>query len=226
MTDSFLDVIQDRPNPGRVERQDPRSLNYPARTDGVVRSVTHTPPPEKYRLDQGHLGSCTGNAGAQWLNSKPAHKARTAYLTEADAVAFYSRATRIDPWPGSYPPEDTGSSGLAVAKAMQEAGKIREYRWAFGLQHTLEALTEQPVMMGTTWYEDMFYPNSDGFVTPTGRESGGHEFLLFGLNTRAKYVWALNSWSALWGLKGRFKMSFATLDALLQQGADITVPIL
>jgi hypothetical protein len=223
---SFLDLIDQSPNPGRIKRHDARSLEFPAKAATIVKSVIHTPPPEKWRLDQGHLGSCTGNAMAQWLNSKPAHRPRTRYLDQADAVRFYSYATSIDPWPGTYPPDDTGSSGIAVCKAAQREGLIAAYTWAFGLEHTLASLTLTPVMLGTVWKNDMFWPDAEGFVKATGSDVGGHEYLLFGINLRNRYVWALNSWSNLWGLKGRFKLSFETLKTLLDDGGDAVIPVL
>ena len=33
---------------------------------------------------------------------------------EQFAVALYSDATKVDAYPGTYPPDDTGSSGLAI----------------------------------------------------------------------------------------------------------------
>lgn len=209
---------------GRLKRHDSRSLQFPAKTLGTVKSVRHT----HYGpvLSQGNLGSCTGNAMAQWLNCKPFHKPRMRHFTEEDAIRLYSAATVLDPWYGSYPPDDTGSSGLAVAKAAQSEGLISGYTWAFGLEHTLEALTISPVLIGTVWLHDMFYPDAKGFITASGEENGGHEYLLTGINLREKYVWALNSWSPLWGLNGRFKMTFETLDVLLNSGGDTIAPVI
>lgn len=163
---------------------------------------------------------------AQWLNCKPAHKPRTSYYNQVHAVGFYSAATLLDPWEGSYPPDDTGSSGLAVAQAVKNLGYISGYRWAFGINHVLASLTLGPVLMGSVWHNDMFWPDEEGFVHATGDEVGGHEYLLNGINLRDKYVWALNSWSDIWGSKGRFKMSFDTLDALLKAEGDVVVPVL
>jgi hypothetical protein len=45
---------------------------------------------------------------------------------------------------------------LAACKAAQRAG----YRWGFGLDDTLQALQNGPVMLGTRWYEGMDNPRS------------------------------------------------------------------
>lgn len=202
---------------GRIVSHDPRSLNFPAATTGTHRPVRwrHWGPV----LDQGELGSCTGNAAAQALNSRPLHRAGRMFR-ESDAVDFYSEATRLDPWPGEYPPTDTGSSGLAVAKALKNRGLISAYRHAFGLQHTLGALQKAPLLVGTNWTSAMFAPDGRGFVHPEGSAIGGHEYLLIGDDAKDTLTF-LNSWSRNWGINGRFYMTYADFDALLQAQGDV-----
>lgn len=225
---------------GRLQRHDPRSLAFPtpAAAPRTVRWRHHGPV-----LDQGHwfnpylqqevsLGSCTGNALAQLLNTAPFHKPRTKYRTEDDAVLrYYSPGTQRDPFPGWYDPQanadDTGSSGLGVCQAAKAAGDIAGYTHAFGLDHALGALANGPVLFGTIWTENgMFKPDSNGFVHPSGSVVGGHEYLVFGANLRGQYLWALNSWGARWGLSGRFKIGFTDAATLLDQGGDVTQPVL
>jgi hypothetical protein len=201
---------------------DERSRAFPARKAAILKSKTH----HRYGpvLDQGDLGSCTGNAMVAALMTTPLH-VRGRDLAERDAVNLYKRATQIDGVPGEYPPEDTGSTGLAVAKAAKEAGLIREYRHAFGLQQCLAALVLQPVIVGTVWTEEMFDPDPNGFIKPKGEVVGGHEYCLIALNVTGRYVTAVNSWGPRWGLKGRFRLAFDDLDVLLRQQGDVTVPV-
>lgn len=203
---------------GRVREHDPRSLAYPAPTTAELRSV-------KWRryglvLDQGNLGSCTGNAAAQALNHVPFHTVGTACLHEDTAVALYASATVLDGFPGTYPPEDTGSSGLGVAKAAQQAGYLSTYEHAFGLDHVLAAAQYGPLIVGTDWHEDMFEPDDFGRVHPTGAVAGGHEYVLDGVDLAAQQLRFLNSWSASWGVKGHFYMSFDDFGSLLSEGGD------
>ena len=90
-------------------------------------------------LDQGKLGSCTGNAGTGALGTQPlydavgksvlpATKSKTA--AEKFAVALYSDATVVDGYPGTYPPTDEGSSGLAICKVLKSRGTTSSYRHA------------------------------------------------------------------------------------------------
>ena len=46
------------------------------------------------------------------------------------AVQLYADATVVDGYPGTYPPDDTGSSGLAICKVLNSRGTIKGYRFA------------------------------------------------------------------------------------------------
>jgi len=208
---------------GRILNHDEKSRAFPAATAPTIRSLVWLV--RGKRLNQGELGSCTGNALAAWLNSNFAHKPRTPYDDQEDAIDYYSLATTYDPFDGTYPPDDTGSSGLAVCKAGITRGRLTSYRHAFGFDQTLGALQLSPVLIGVNWYEGMFTPSRLGYVEPSGRLAGGHEFLLHGVNVRDRFVWATNSWGTEWGLEGRFKIPFEVLRRLLSEDGDVTVPV-
>jgi len=209
---------------GRHVEHDERSRNYLARRAAEPRTVLwghHAPV-----LDQGSLGSCTGNALAQLINTDPFELSRpNGYLTEDDAIRLYSRATSLDEFPGDYPPDDTGSSGLAVAKAGVELGYFSVYNHAFGFDHFTATLQTQPVIVGTNWYEGMFEPDNKGFVTLSGDVVGGHEYLALGVDYETYTVTFLNSWGSSWGQQGRFKMTFSTCNRILSEDGDVTAPV-
>lgn len=210
---------------GRHVEHDPKSREYPARRAVKPKSVlwTHTAPV----LDQGDLGSCTGNALAQCLNTAhfSASRPKRKYLDEQYARLLYAKATVLDDIPGAWPPTDSGSSGLGVAKAGVALGYLSAYTHAFGFGHFTAALQLQPVIVGTNWYNDMFTPGKDGTVQPTGDVAGGHEYLALGINYPRKLICFLNSWSDQWGRKGRFFMRFDDFQQLLDDQGDVTVPI-
>lgn len=214
---------------GRVVDHDERSRLYQARRAAAPRSVLwghHAPV-----LDQGELGSCTGNATAQLLNTdyfaaSRQHVTGGRYLAEADAVAIYSQATRLDGIPdNTYPPTDGGSSGLGAAKAGKKLGYFTGYKHCFGFNHFAATVQVQPVIVGTTWYDGMFQPSSIGFVRPSGGVAGGHEYLCLGIDYERKTLTFLNSWGSGWGIDGRFLMHFADFAQLLADQGDATAPI-
>lgn len=207
---------------GRKVNHDPRSRSFPAPRATDRKPVLHRR--HGPVLDQGQLGSCTGNAMAQALNMTPLHTPRSGWLKEADAIRLYARATELDPSPGTYPPEDTGSDGLSVCKAAQEQGLITGYQWAFGFDHVLDALQNGPVLVGTAWHESMFTPDKSGYVRAEGNEAGGHEYVLMGDDTKDRLTF-LNSWGKGWGKGGRFFMDYATFAQLLAAQGDAAVPV-
>ena len=207
---------------GRLVEHDPKSRMFRAAT-ATVKPRTVTWAHQADVIDQGQVGMCTGAALAQWLNTDfgGAHR-----LTVADALRFYGLATHLDPFPGSYPPDDTGSSGNAVCKAGRLLGYLKSWRWTFSFMSFLGALARSPVLVGTEWYEGMFDPNPHGFIHPSGDMLGGHEYLVLGCDVDRKTVTILNSWGEGWGQHGRAHLSWADMALLLRNQGDVKVPIL
>lgn len=203
---------------------DSRSRRYAFNTANLTLvSVRHTRHIDV--LDQGDVGSCTGNAGVGCLGSGPFYAARGgAYtLDEPGAVQLYSDATREDPYDGFYPPTDTGSDGLTIAKVLTKAGEISGYQHTFSLEDALKALTLTPFITGTYWHRDMFDPTPDGQVKPTGAVVGGHEYLADELDAQEERIWFTNSWGKQWGVGGRFWMSWEDYGSLLMREGDVTI---
>jgi hypothetical protein len=219
---------------GRHVRHDPRSLNYryPAAAAGALASVRHKR--QIPVLDQGNLGSCTGNAalgavgtGALYdaLPASPRPSTTDAVADESMAVGLYSAATKLDSYAGGYPPTDTGSDGLSVAKACQQAGLISGYQHCTSLNSALAALSKQPVITGVSWYDSFDQPDSKGLVTITrgAQVRGGHEFVVDELLVAEQLVGFTNSWNESWGVKGRAYMPWGDFDRLLHESGDVTV---
>jgi hypothetical protein len=209
---------------GRIIDHDTRSLEYMFDTSGLsIIDVEHT------RLvpvfNQGQVGSCTGNAGNGAINTSPFTLNSKVYSPdETGAVHLYSDAEKIDGGVG-YPPEDKGSSGLSIAKALSNAGLISSYQHTFTLNDCLKALSVYPCILGMNWYSNGFTPDLDGRVHPTGTLEGGHEVLAYKVDVELGRVWFWNSWGSNWGVNGTFYLSWADLETLLSQGGDCTVLI-
>lgn len=174
-------------------------------------------------------GSCTGNACAGALSTSPF---RHSYRAESTAIGFYEAATRIDSFDGTFPPTDTGSSGLAVAQVAKARGLISRYEHAFNLQAALTALLAGPILIGVNWYDSFDRPGADGLITlsPNAQIRGGHEMevseLLLatdGAYTGSDRVRIPQSWGYGFGDKGWIEMEIATLDRLLSEDGDATI---
>jgi hypothetical protein len=232
---------------GRHVEHDPRSLSFatPVLPKSGLRSVAWVR--RIPVLDQGQLGSCTGNAATGALGTDsagrtaptavtilPAAAARsrgrfqpgTHVLDEAFAVALYSLATVLDNVPGSYPQEDTGSSGLGVAKALKTLGLATAYRHAFHELAVASALQSGPVIIGIPWLQSMFDPAADGrvLVAPSTGIAGGHEVELTAYDATARTYEVTNSWGSSWGVKGRGYLTAPDLTWLLARHGDVTIP--
>lgn len=221
MTDNPL-----RKGLGRRVARDPRSRAFAIRPRGIeIHTVEHrrTAP----ILDQGELGSCTGNATVGCLGTEPfVQTLPNVEFNEELAVSVYSEATRVDDFPGDYPPDDTGSDGNSVAKAARNMGYISGWQHLDSVQAAKEALQETPFIFGTNWYNSMFDPDPDGVVHVKGGEAdvaGGHEIECVGYDVERDRWKFANSWGDGWGDKGYFYLSGADFERLFSENGDATV---
>lgn len=210
---------------GRHIEHDERSRAFAVVPEPSVKIHTVRHPLYGSPLNQGSLGSCTGNAVVQALNTRPLHVTGVKLLREDDAIAVYSLATSIDEFTGEFPPTDTGSSGLAAAKAAQQKGLITEYRHAFDVIDAMQALMGRSVITGVPWYEGFDHPNPSGVVKVEGQVRGGHEFAVIGYEMNDRMVVAVNSWGIGWGVRGRFRFDLKDWERLLGEQGDVTVLI-
>jgi len=227
---------------GRHVEHDSRSLAYahpvlPKSALKPVQWVRRIP-----ILNQGNLGSCTGNAFTGVLgtdsvgrtapvsvsvtaDSKGVFTAGTYPLDEAFAVLAYTLNTKLDNIQGEMPGQDTGSSGVAAGKAGKQLGLLSGYTHAFSLAALKTALQTGPAMVGIIWLNSMFDPQSDGLLTVDHASgvAGGHELVVSGWD--GSQFRLDNSWDTSWGDGGSCWVKEADMGWLLAQDGDVTVPV-
>lgn len=238
---TFTEDVHDGMRLGRNLCLDARSLAYRVENSAALMSVPLTN--QHWQrvipiLNQGSIGSCVGNAGTGALGTQPFHNAvgRTTLTAPNDslacetfAVKLYSDSTAVDPWPGTYLPTDTGSSGLAVCQVLKTRGVINGYNWAVTAHGFLQLLQWGPVIMGTPWYQAFFQPDKNGFIDSnphwsTSGIAGGHEVEAVGVeldttNLLNSVITFANSWGPGWSDAGYFRMRLNTYQQMT--GCDL-----
>lgn len=217
-------VEQQDPRLGRNVVHDPVSRNFamPVSVDKSVwrdkRVRLYDPLPNPNQP----IGCCTGVAKSCQLNAV-GNRVMGRVLDMDDAIAIYSYATTIDPWDGSYPPDDTGSSGLASAKSAQHHGLAGTYRWLFGGADEVvqSVMNGEVISVGTWWYWDMFAASGGWhqglpIIKPTGGQAGGHQYAIRGYDIDADLVMG-RCW---WGDFRDFWIKRTDLDSLLHDDGD------
>jgi hypothetical protein len=192
--------------------------------EGVAGDVTW----ERYcaPFNQGAIGSCTGNASAGALMTAPFYISPRVF-DETTAVTFYSQATHFNGQAGQfYPPNDTGSSGPAVAEALEKDLLIASYGHTTDLQSSLNALAVAPGIFGINWMTSFDTPLPTGQcpLTAGATVRGGHEIQSFRNDTENQAIWFYQSWGPSWGGlgNGTFWISYQDLTSLFGESADGT----
>lgn len=234
---------------GRNVNHDPRSLRFlaaPKKATVTPKTVfwpRHTP-----LLNQGlpepGVGSCTLSSSLAVLGSDPfwatlptgiRHNLSDGGAAQALAEQLYSETTKIDPFPGTYPPEDTGSDGNSAAKTLRDLGLISGWTHITSVAAAHAAIPKGPFIVGTVWMSGQDTPDRNGVVLPVGEEEGGHEYACFGYDAVTDLWWFWQSWGEDFGVeppvpaiaaavpgRGAFAMSSKSLSWLLAQQGDAT----
>lgn len=216
-----LEVPQLQHNLGRQLVHDVRSKGFAApmavdRSKWVTKTIQIYDP--KTNPNQCH-GECTAVAKCVQFNAA-GNRVKGVTLNMFDAHKIYHLATTLDPFKGEWPPVDTGSSGLASAKAAQKLGIGGEYRHVFnGADGVVQLIQEGHVVsVGTWWYEGMSNPVNQ-VIEPTGPKVGGHQYSARGYNLKSDEV-LIRCW---WGRYRDVYIKREQLNELIMDGGDAHV---
>jgi hypothetical protein len=169
------------------------------------------------------VGCCVPSAGLGLLMTDPFSTGQT--YTLEDVHALYHDVTRADGIRGVWPPTDTGSTGLALMKALKRRGWISGYSHAFKPEVAVAALVHGPIAVGTIWLNSMFEPvNGRIYLDPASGVAGGHEYVVDGWEPRTQRVHMVNSWGEDWGDSGGATIELADFAWLLSRRGDAVQP--
>lgn len=219
-------AVEDR-RLGALLHVDPKSANYPL----VARLTTaQLRSPRSYTwavgqwLDQGNEGTCVGHAVAHDLLARPV---KVPGITHDDALDIFCLAQDLDPFEGNCSDgRMDGTSLTAGLEAARQLGYYREYRWAEGVDDALVGVGYKgPGILAIDWHESMFYPNSEGWIEPSGSIAGRHALLAYSINVRQECVWLWNNWGKSWGLAGTARLRFNDFQTLLERASgELALP--
>lgn len=160
-------------------------------------------------LNQGSTPTCVGHAAQGLLTSTPNRQ------KGMNPFDIYNWAHDND----EFPPQTQGTSIRAGLQALRHFGKIKAFYWAKTTdQITQHLLTRGPLIVGTDWLRSMESPDAQGRVKVSGNTTGGHAYLLYGVDLVNQVYRALNSWGETWGLGGKFEIPIAGFATLLRRG--------
>lgn len=167
----------------------------------------------KIQLDQGQTGHCVGFGWTGWVDAMPVE----GNLQNADGHAIYYECKVID----GEPLAENGSYVRSGALALRNRGRLAAFAFAKNTNEVDDWINNHgPVVVGTSWTNDMFNPDAKGYVKPTGGVAGGHCYLMLEkLDDEDAYVFQ-NSWGATWGQNGRFRMKRSDFGGLLQDSGE------
>lgn len=234
----YRDRLPWHPLLGRNIHFDSRSKAYAVQpSDTPVVSLRHAQ--NIGVLDQGQVGSCSGNAADSCAYHEPFLLDWTHIWPytpdEAGARQWYHDNTANDDYPGTWNTDgsgdDTGSDGLTSSKMAVKAGIATGYQAALDLDSSLRQLMHVPGITGIPWYQSMFTADAAGLLTVDTKSglAGGHELVVDevitadhpGNGTGEILVGGDNSWGPGWGDHGRYYMRASDWWALRQQQGDV-----
>ena len=226
LTDDFTyDIVENPQQLGRIHIPDNRDNKYLIENKLTLRPSLLTSKnwnDNTWWGDQGQTPMCVGYAWAHWIEDGPiTHKSRTRPIVSPTLI--YKESQKLDEWVGE---NYDGTSVRGGAKYLKKTGKISSYLWTFDLNVMINTvLTVGPVVVGTNWYNTMFYPDRNGLLRVGGRVAGGHAYEINGVDTVRQLFRIKNSWGRTWGQQGHAYISFSDMRRLINENGEVCLAV-
>jgi len=210
---------------GRIHIPDSRDHNYLIENKLSLSKATITSKNWDDNVwwgDQGQTPMCVGYAWAHWIEDGPVlHNSKTHPVVSP--VTIYKEAQKVDEWVGE---NYDGTSVRGGAKYLKTTNRISSYLWTFDINVMINTvLTVGPVVVGTNWYTNMFYPDRNGLIKIGGNIAGGHAYEINGVDTVKQLFRIKNSWGRSWGQQGRVYISFADMKRLINENGEVCLAV-
>jgi len=171
--------------------------------------------------NQGNTPQCVAYAWAHWLEDGPVYQSGKAPIIQPSLI--YENAQKLDEWPGE---NYAGTSVRGGVKYLRSVGKVTNYYWTSNIQTLINTILYMgPVVVGTNWYWNMFYPNSEGILNIGGKLAGGHAYVINGVDTKRQLFRIKNSWGRAWGKNGSAYIRFYDMKMLIAQNGEVCLAI-
>lgn len=209
---------------GRLIIPDTRDTSYP-----MSSMVRPSEPGRTYRYwwpsgwwgDQKYTPQCVAYSWLHFIEDGPVTHSYLTHAPVVDPEQLYNEAQEVDQWPGE---NYDGTSVRAGVKRLQHHDLVGSYFWAWDVDTVVEALlTTGPVVVGSWWHTNMYYPDDDGKITLGGGRAGGHAYLLNGVNTERGIIRIKNSWGRRWGKNGYGYISIDDMGSLIDDDGEACI---
>lgn len=151
--------------------------------------------------NQGNVGACEAFTQVDIATSQPR---LLAFPRQSDfnsyALTAYSWITAHDPYPGQWPPTDTGSDSLSGCKWLVQNGFAKSCNVLVGSAAILDAIQRGPIIVGMNWLSNMYVPDRCGNLSISGTVDGGHAESLAGYDLQNDRWLVQNHWDNDWGV--------------------------
>lgn len=182
-------------------------------------------------LDQGNTGTCVAHGLAGKVMAAPIMQSLPMSIYD-----FYRKIVPNDEWPDNdseaTAPDDQlqgGTSVRAGAKTLVDMGYAKSYVWAESAEDVRAWILGGfgGVVIGVWWKTDMMDTDSEGFISYTGKNEGGHCVYINGWNDHVSHKGHVvaagrgpNSWGRSWGQSGRFWIPMDDLDKAIKDDGE------